>query len=114
MSAADYRTESTRLGVTRSASSDGAVCLTATGEVNIGTVDLLRDQLNQVLREPGLSRIVLDFRPLRFLDSSGIAALIGARRVADELNVALSIVNCHGTVRHVLEVTGVYEMLAES
>jgi anti-anti-sigma factor len=112
MSAADFRTESTRLGLSYSRASNGVVCLAATGEVDIGTVDVLRTGIDDALRESGVTQVVLDFGPLRFLDSSGIAVLIGAHRFAQEHGIVLAIVNCHGTVRHVLEVTGVYEVLA--
>lgn len=112
MSAADYRTESTRLGLTHSRASNGVICLTVTGEVDIGTVDRLRTGIDDALRESGAVQVLLDFGPLRFLDSSGIAVLLGAHRFAEEHGIRLNIVNCHGTVRHVLDVTGVYEVLA--
>src|SRR5689334_12147007 len=101
MSAAESRAESTRLVVTRSVTSDGAACLVVAGEVDIGTVEVLRDQLTGVLRTPAIDRVVLDFGQLAFLDSSGIAALIAAHRLAEESGVGLTIINCHGTVRHV-------------
>jgi anti-sigma B factor antagonist len=112
MSAADYRMDSRRLELTRSTTSDGAICLTVGGEVDIGTVNQLREAVTGILDEPGVVRLLLDFAPLRFLDSSGIAALVGAYRTAEEREVSFAVVNCHGTVRHVLEVTGVYEVLA--
>ena len=110
MSAADYRTESTRLEVTRSETGDGAVFLAVAGEVDIGTVDILRDRITDVIGEPGLVRLVLDFGPLMFLDSSGIAALIAAQRLAEERAVEIQLINFHGTVRHVLEVTGIVDL----
>jgi|SRR3954466_10289255 anti-anti-sigma factor len=112
MAAAESRAEPTRLAVTRSATGDGAVCLAVAGEVDIGTVGLLRDRLTAAVREPAVNRVVLDFGALTFLDSSGIAALIAAHRFGEERGIRLSIINCHGTVRHVLEVTGILAMLA--
>jgi anti-anti-sigma factor len=111
MSAADHNTEP-RLELTRSATGAGAVRLALTGEIDIGTVDLFRDRVADVLSEDRVTSVVLDFGELRFLDSSGIATLIGARRQAEERGVGVWIVNCHGTVRHVLEVTGVYDVFA--
>jgi anti-anti-sigma factor len=112
MSAADHRTESTRLALARSATGAGAIRLEVAGEIDIGTVDLLRDSVGDVLRERGVTSVLLDFGGLRFLDSSGIATLINAHRLAGERGIGLRIADCQGPVRHVLEVTGVYDVLA--
>jgi len=110
MSAPDHRTESTRLALACSATGDGGVRLALTGEVDIGTVDQFREGVGDAMAESGVTSVVLDFGELRFLDSSGIAILIGARRQAEERGIEVRIVNCQGTVRHVLEVTGVYDV----
>lgn len=112
MVAADYGTESSRLGLSRSTTDHGAVRLIVSGEIDIGTVDQLRAAIDEVLGEAGVSRLVLDFELLGFLDSSGIAALIGGYNTAQERGIGFGIVNCHGTVRNVLEVTGVHDVLA--
>jgi anti-sigma B factor antagonist len=112
MSAAESRAEPTRLVVTRSVTSDRAVCLTVAGEVDIGTVDLLREALAAAVEESAVDRVVLDFGPLAFLDSSGIAALIASHRLAEKRGIGMAIINCHGTVRHVLEVTGILALLS--
>lgn len=101
-----------RLALTRTATSDGMIRMSVTGEIDISTVDRLRNALNLALAEPGIGQVLLDFEPLRFLDSSGIATLVGAYRAADERGIRLRIRGCTGTVRHILEVTGVYEVLA--
>jgi anti-anti-sigma factor len=112
MIAADYGMESRRLGLMRSATSCGVTCLSVSGEVDIGTVDQLRDAISEILDEEGVERLLLDFQPLQFLDSSGIAALIAGYNAAQERSIGFGVLNCQGTVRNVLEVTGVYEVLA--
>jgi anti-anti-sigma factor len=104
--------EDSWLALTRTATSSGTIRMSVTGEIDVSTVDRLRDALNLALNEPGVGRVLLDFEPLRFLDSSGIATLVGAYRAADERGIRLRIRGCNGTVRHILEVTGVYEVLA--
>jgi anti-anti-sigma factor len=101
-----------RLALKRTATSSGTIRMSVVGEIDIGTVDQLRSALHLALDEPGVGRLLLDFEPLRFLDSSGIATLIGAYRAADERGIRMGISGCNGTVRHILEVTGVYEVLA--
>jgi anti-anti-sigma factor len=103
--------EDSRLALKRMATSNGMIRMSVIGEIDIGTVDQLRSALHVALDEPGVGRVLLDFEPLRFLDSSGIATLVGAYRAADERGIRLRISGCNGTVRHILEVTGVYEVL---
>jgi anti-anti-sigma factor len=112
MNAADRRTGSRRLEVTRSTTGVGTVRLSLIGEVDIGTVDQLEAAITETLDEPGLQRLVLDFNLLRFLDSSGIAALVSAYRAADGRGIRFGLINCKGRVHRVLEVTGVYDTLA--
>jgi anti-anti-sigma factor len=112
MGAADNGGESRRLELVRSAASVGVICLSVNGEVDISTVDQLRNAIDLVLGEPGVGRLLLDFEPLRVLDSSGIATLVGAHRTAEERGIRLGVRGCNGTVRHILEVTGVYQVLA--
>jgi anti-anti-sigma factor len=112
MGAADDGLDSRGLGLTRSATSDGTIRLDVSGEIDIRTVGQLRAEIGDILREPGVGELLLDFEPLRFLDSSGIAALVAAYRTADERGIRLGIRGCNATVRHILTVTGVYEVLA--
>jgi anti-anti-sigma factor len=104
--------EPRRLGLVRSTTGRGVICLSVSGEVDIGTVDQLRDAITGILGEQGVDQLLLDLDPLLFLDSSGVAALIGGYHSAQAHGTGFGILNCHGTVRNVLQVTGVYEVLA--
>jgi anti-sigma B factor antagonist len=94
------------LGLTRSSIGDGAVSLTVGGEMDMATAGGFAETVDAILAEPGLGRLVLDFGPLEFLDSSGVAALVIAERSARARNVTLTVVNCRYMVRRVLEITG--------
>jgi len=101
-----------RLTLRRGAADDGVVRVDVTGEVDVGTVPELRRLITDVCGEPGVSALLLDFAALRFLDSSGIAALIGGYRTAQERGLRFAVLNSTGSVRNVLEITGMYEMFA--
>jgi anti-anti-sigma factor len=99
-----------RLGLSRVVAANGVVRVDVSGEVDVGTVAELRRVVTEIVAEPGVSELLLDFAGLRFLDSSGIAALVGGYRSAQARGVRFALVNCTGSVRHVLDVTGMYEM----
>jgi len=55
---------------------------------------------------------VVDLAALRFLDSSGVHCLVAGHHAARRQGHLLHVVNAGGTVAHVLDVTGVAELLA--
>jgi anti-sigma B factor antagonist len=91
---------------------DGTACLAVSGEIDMMTGDVFRQTLLAALGEPAVRRLVLDIGALRFMDSNGVGVLVKARRTADERGIGFAIVNARGPVRGVLEMLGVYEMLA--
>jgi anti-anti-sigma factor len=91
---------------------DGVTCLVVHGEIDVMTGDHFTETIGRVLTETGVGGLRLDFEPLRFIDSNGVTALVKAQRTAQQRGVSLGIVNVPDSTRHVLEVLGVYEMLA--
>ncbi len=88
-------------------SHDGVVVLAVVGEIDLGNVDEIRDQiLHSVGDDPG--SVVLDLGGTRYLDSSGIRMLfevdeeLSVRRIPLRLVVAET-----GFVHRVLDLTGV-------
>jgi anti-anti-sigma factor len=79
-----------------------------------GECDLrVRDQLSATLLAAVESSalVVVDLAAVRFLDSSGLYALVTAHQAALERAGRLCVVNAVGTVASVLEITGVVDLL---
>lgn len=72
---------SERLKVVVSADSQGEVCVTLAGELDVATVPALSRTLAEISHTK-LDRPLIDLRPVEFIDSTGLAAIIGAQRVA--------------------------------
>jgi anti-sigma B factor antagonist len=79
------------------------------GELDMATVVGLEDWLVEVSG----STVVIDLDQLTFMDSSGIAALIGARNRIIEKGDRLVLTRPHENVRRVLEITGLTEWLSD-
>jgi anti-anti-sigma factor len=86
----------------------GAVRLS--GDLDINAREQLRDALHAAVREDGAAGIVVDFDDTEFLDSEAMGALIEGFLAARDAGVTMSIVNTHGLVHRVLDVSGVLEM----
>jgi anti-sigma B factor antagonist len=83
----------------------GVVIAAVTGEIDISTVTRLRECLFE-LADNGRTLIV-DLNRVTFIDSAGLAALIGAARRAEALGGSLHAVCARQATRRLLWLTGV-------
>ncbi|GAA2623260.1 hypothetical protein GCM10010399_63140 [Dactylosporangium fulvum] len=88
----------------------GRVVVTLAGECDLAS----REQLTAVLMSAVHTApvVVVDADELEFLDSSGVHGLVTAHRAAQEEGRRLYLVNAGGVVAHVLQVTGVADLLS--
>jgi anti-sigma B factor antagonist len=87
--------------VTGACDASGSPTVSISGELDIGTVDSVRDKLDALLAD-GDDGVVFDLADLTFMDSSGIALLI---QVANRVST-VEVRNVTPIVRRVIEVTG--------
>jgi anti-anti-sigma factor len=86
---------------------DGQTILTVTGEIDLSTVKTLQNVADTIIAD-GPARLVVDLSDVTFMDSSGIALLLGiANRVQD-----MELRNPSPTIRRVVELTGLAETFA--
>ena len=90
---------------------DGLVVVRAAGEVDM-TVSTQFEQalLDAAAGHPG-GQVVVDFEELRFLDSSGVHALVKGYHAVAGTGGSLTVRNATGVVARVLTITGVAEAL---
>jgi anti-sigma B factor antagonist len=85
---------------------DGHRTLVVSGEVDLATAPRFLDQLIAVAAEAH-SPALVDLSAVTFLDSSGLTALVDARRSFEDTDVSLVLVNPSPACRRVLEITGI-------
>jgi anti-sigma B factor antagonist len=100
------------LALTRSSTSYGAVCLAASGEIDICNVDRLRTTIVNIINEPATQRLTLDFADLDYIDSMGVSTLITGMRLSQRNGTAFSVVSPRGEVLRVLKILGLDQVLA--
>jgi anti-anti-sigma factor len=91
----------------------GVVGLIVSGEIDMAVTDQLRCAVMTALHLPGVIEVVVDLGALGFLDCSGVAVLVQAKREADRQWAGFRVVNVHGLARRVLEALNVYDTLAD-
>jgi anti-anti-sigma factor len=103
---------STRLRLETTDLADGRVDVTVDGDVDMATSDYFRHTLMRLVTEPAVTDLVLDAGRLAFIDSNGVTVLVKVHRAARERGISFGITNTQDPVRGLLELLGVYDLLA--
>lgn len=106
----DYSTDRFRLA---SRLADSVLELTLSGDFDMATTFRLESELDRLLAEHDVRGLVLDLRDVRFMDSSGLGALLSIRERTRTLGIAMSVRDASDPVRRLLLVTGTSGLLAD-
>lgn len=91
---------------------DGDRCVVRLqGELDEQAVEPFRAEMDRLLRDGGVRRLVLVMQRLSFVDSSGLGALLGRYKQAQALGVALCIAAPSRHVRALLELSGIPRLI---
>lgn len=99
----------TSLGTDEEAGADGERIVRLRGELDIANAAELEALL--VRARPRGQRVVLDLAELRFMDSTGLRALLSGRTAAREGGWELTLDNVHRNVARLFELAGVHDLL---
>jgi anti-anti-sigma factor len=88
---------------------DGALVVAPAGEIDIATAPLVREALEDAGREASV--VVMDFRQVDFMDTSGLQLLIQERRHAEESGRGFAVVRGPSRVQRLLDIAGLTPML---
>jgi anti-sigma B factor antagonist len=99
---------SEELGVEVRIRADGAVVVHLSGEVDASVAQRLEDVTH--LGGSGLD-LVVDLQAVSFLDSSGLRALVKAKRACDDRSRTFVVIAPSGIVRRVLQIAGLDDYL---
>ena len=81
------------------------------GELDLSNADALRAEFARI-EATSVSRIVLDLSELEFIDSTGLAVILGAHERARNDGYVLRVLRPTGQVARVFELCGLDEVLA--
>ena len=88
--------------------------ITAVGEIDLATSTQFKRAFDSVLaRDDRPSLIRADLRRVEFMDTSGVAVLLAARRHAIEHNTRLVVTSASPVLHRLFDVTGIGQFRAE-
>ncbi|NJC74027.1 STAS domain-containing protein [Planosporangium thailandense] len=85
---------------------DGTLEVALFGDIDFANASTIRETVRAVVAEAAPTAIRVDLAAVTFLDSSGIALLVTAHRLAAGLGARYSVVNPTSTVYEHLRLTG--------
>lgn len=86
----------------------GQTLITAVGEVDAASADVLRGAIFEAI-DAGQSKIGVDMNEVSFIDSSGLRVLIAGYKAAEGAGGALTVKSPSDAVVRLLEITGQLE-----
>ncbi len=93
---------------------DGIVVLSVAGEIDLVTSTQLKRSLDDILqRSPPAARITADLAGVGFMDTTGVAVLLAARKRADEAGSRLVVSSTSPFLARLFEVTGIGRVLSD-
>lgn len=87
--------------------------ITVAGDVDMRTAPRLRTVVEEaVTLDAGATRVIVDLGDVPFIDSSGMGALLAAKRIAESSDAALFLRRPSDRLRSLLRVTALERLLA--
>lgn len=83
-----------------------------TGELDHCCAQSIRRELDNMLADPSLRHLTLDFSCVNFMDSSGIGVVLGRYRLLRDRGGTLSVVHMKGHVARIFRMSGMDRIIA--
>ena len=87
------------------------VTVRITGELDHCSAQTVRRELDALIAEPGVKRLVLDMADMTFMDSSGIGVILGRYRELRERGGSVAVKNLNPQVEKVFTLSGMRQVI---
>lgn len=81
------------------------------GELDHHGADEVRVLIDEKIKNDKFKKLVIDFKNLDFIDSSGIGFVIGRYKVIRKRNGVIEIVNASKKVKRILDMSGIGKII---
>lgn len=71
----------------------------------------MRGELDELLRDPSVRRLVLDLQKLQFMDSSGIGLIIGRYKLMQKKGGSMAVINADARMDRIFQMAGLYQIV---
>lgn len=82
-----------------------------TGELDQCSAQGIRRELDRLIEDPTVRRLVLDFEGMPFMDSSGIGVILGRYRAMRQRGGTVAVKNMNEHVKKVFCLSGMHQVI---
>ena len=90
---------------------DGTVYVRLDGELDHRRAGEIRAELDGLIADPSVKRLVFDLNGLEFMDSSGIGMMIGRYKLMKNRGGSVAVMPGGRRVERIMELSGLYEII---
>ena len=92
---------------------DKTLIVTLLGELDHHSSEEVRNKIDYRLDNDDITKLILNFSGVTFMDSSGIGVVIGRYKKLLMKNGSLSVVSVSSRVKKIFELSGMYKIIKE-
>ena len=81
------------------------------GELDHHAAEGTREKIDKAMDNYKVSGLIMDFKKVSFMDSSGIGMILGRYRKLGEKGFKIAISGCSPSVRNILNMAGVFSII---
>ena len=89
----------------------GTLTVRLAGELDHSSADRVRRELDELILDPKIKRLIFDMKELRFMDSSGIGLLIGRYKQMHRRGGTVAVARADARVDRIFEMAGLYQII---
>ena len=81
------------------------------GELDQCSAQGIRRELDRLIEDPSVRKLILDFRDMSFMDSSGIGVILGRYRALHSRGGAVAVRNMNPQVEKIFRLSGMGQII---
>ena len=89
----------------------GTMTVQLSGELDHNTAAQIREELDELIEDPQINRLVFDLSGLSFMDSSGIGMMIGRYKTMMKRGGSIAVRTGNSQVDRLMELSGLYQII---
>ena len=92
---------------------DGTLTALLSGDIDHHSATVMRQTIDRAIESSLPQKLVIDFKEISFMDSSGIGLIMGRYKLMKNLSGEVIIENAPRTIKKVMRMAGIEKLLSE-